>query len=183
MNIIRSIILISMSAVLLFSCSDNSSKTPKKKISINEVVNSCGYEIIVTDESKDYFELENRDRTFYKPVSFEISRIRSLQKQDAYHGPTHGDYFLSIEVYNTPKEAQKRAEEYKDLSRLAGATDYDSNELNKKTVRCWGFSSGEIAYLLTTHAVMYSTMERESLTVMNGVKAYEQKNKADNKSQ
>ena len=138
------------------------------------MVGSFGYEVVDTDQDKTYVELEELDRSFYNPLSFESARIRSLKPLDAYGGPEHGNYFISIEVYSDSEQAQKRAEEYRDLSRLAEATDYDRNDLSKRTVRCWGFSSKERAYLLTTHAAMFSALEEKVHSVLDGVKAHEQ---------
>ncbi len=175
MKMIHTIIMAALCAFLLGACSDKKTSAAPVKVSLSSVVGSFGYEVIDTDKDKNYVELEEQDRSFYKPLSFESARIRSLKPLDANGGPEHGNYFLSIEDYRTPEEAQKRAEEYRDLSRLAGATKYDKNDLSKRTVRCWGFSSAERAYLLTTHAAMFSALEEKVHSVMDGVKAYEQK--------
>lgn len=155
------------------ACSKDQQNEATTKEPLSNVVTSFGYEIIDTDQSKDYVLLENQDRLFYNPVSFESARIRSLKPLDAYSGPVRGDYYLSIEQYRTPEEAKKRAEEYRDLSRLADETIHNENDLAKKTVRCWGFSSEKRAYLLTTHATMYSALERKVHSVIDGVKSYD----------
>jgi hypothetical protein len=174
MSMIHTIILAALSVFLLSACSDNKTTTAPDKDSLSNVVGSFGYEVVDTDHDKTYVEMEELDRSFYKPLSVESARIRSLKPLDAYGGPELGNYFLSIEVYSNPEQAQKRAEEYRDLSRLEGATDYDRNDLSKRTVRCWGFSSGERAYLLTTHAAMFSALEEKVHSVIDGVKAHEQ---------
>jgi len=171
-RIITSALLV---AILISACSKvKPSKTPQEA-SLNDVVGSFGYEVIETDRSKFYVELEDQDRSFYKPVSFQSARIRSLKTLDAYGGPTLGNYYLSIEVYQTQAGAQKRADEYRNLNRLASVTTHDENELSKMTVRCWGVSSGERVYLLTTHAAMHSALEQKTHSVIDGVRAYEQK--------
>jgi hypothetical protein len=174
MSIIHTITLAALSAFLLGACSDKKTSAVAVKNSLSNVVGSFGYEVIATDKDKTYVELEELDRSFYKPLSFESARIRSLKPLDAYSGPELGNYFLLIEDYRTPEEAQKRADEYLDLSRLVGATKYDKNALSKRTVRCWGFSSAERAYLLTTHAAMFSALEAKVHSVKDGVKAYEE---------
>ena len=173
-NIIHRTILAALGTLFLGACSDKKTSSEPIKDSLSSVVGSFGYEVVDTDHDKTYVELEELDRSFYQPLSFESARIRSLKPLDAYGGPEFGNYFLSIEVYSTPEDAQKRAEEYRDLSRLAEATEGDRNVLSKRTVRCWGFSSAERAYLLTTHAAMFSALEKKVHSVIDGVKAYEQ---------
>ncbi len=174
MRIIHTTILAALGTLLLGACSDKKTISEPVKDSLSNVVESFGYEVVDTDHDKAYVALEELDRSFYKPLSFENARIRSLKPLDGYGGPELGNYFLSIEVYSTPEDAQKRAEEYQDLNRLVGATEDDRNVLGKKTVRCWGFSSAERAYLLTTHAAVFSALEKKVHSVIDGVKAYEQ---------
>ena len=154
---------------------------PEKPI-MKELVKSIGFEVLGTDTSKYYVADEKLDRTFYKPITFESARIRSLtaKRPDKHKDKMRGHYYLSIETYHTDEEATKRAQEYKDLSRLAKApqtTTYklDTSDYSKRTVRCWGFSSGKRAYLLTTHASVFSYLERRTQSVINGVKKYEKK--------
>ncbi len=171
----RTIVMAAIGTFLLGACSDKKTNGAHVEDSLSTVVGTFGYEVVETDNGRMYVELEDIDRTFYKPISFESARIRSLEPLDAYGSPERGNYFLLIEDYRTPEEAQKRAEDYRDLSRLEGATDYDRNDLSKRTVRCWGFASAKRAYLLTTHAAMFSALEDKVHSVIDGVKAYEQK--------
>ena len=160
-----------LAAVPLFSvgaCSERG----HSDTALSDLVASFGYEVIETDSSKAYLSLEKADRASYQPISSESGRIRSLEPLDGYHGPTRGNYFLTVERYSTEEAATTRAEEYRDLSRLAAATDYDQNELSKMTVRCWGYSSGKKAYLLTTHAAMHLALEARTQSVMDGIVAY-----------
>lgn len=150
------------------------SKSTKKE-DLAYIVDEIGYQIMDIGESKyvSIDELEAQDRKTYSPVSFECARIRSKKTLDGYHGPTTGNYFLSIENYSTTAEAQKRSGEYLDLSRFAKITKLDRNDLAKKTVRCWAYSSGNRAYLLTTHAAMQSALEAKTQSVIDGIYAYE----------
>ncbi len=173
MKILLRVISTIIFTLFLGACSDKKTSPTEVKNTLSDVVRSFGYEVIPTDKEKKYFELEMLDRAFYKPLSFESARIRSLKPLDAYHGPVRGDYYLSIEEYSTTEEAKKRADEYRDLSRLVSVGDDDLHGLNKGTVRCWGLSSAKRAYLLTTHASMFSTIESESHSVIDGVKAFE----------
>ena len=118
------------------------------------------------------FPLETRDRGFYGPLSFEIANIHTNEALDGYHGPTVGKYILAIETYPDESTAQKRADEYRDLSRLAGVTEHDEHELGKMTVRCWGYRDGRRAYLLTTLAAMYSALEQRTHFVLDGIQTH-----------
>lgn len=176
MNIFRQILATIVCVALLGACSgDKREVSAESGLTLSKVVSTFGYEVVETDPAKEYVALEKQDRGFYKPVTHESARIRSLKQLDGYHGPTLGNYFLSIEVYNTQEEARKRAEEYRNLSRLASETGLDENGLSKMTVRCWGYASGKRAYLLTTHAAMFSALEQRVHSVIDGIKAYEQK--------
>lgn len=166
------IIFALLHVIIMSACSEDKRNAEPIKASLSDIISSFEYEVIDT-APKAYVELEDQDRAFYKPVSYESARIRSLKPLDAYGGPTLGNYFLSIEVYATQEEASDRSNEYRDLSRLASATKHDKNDLSKMTVRCWGYSSGKRAYLLTTHAAMHFALERKVHSVIDGVKAYE----------
>ena len=168
------IVLALLHVIIMSACSEVKRNTAPIKASLSDIISSFGYELIDA-APKTYVELEDQDRSFYKPVSYESARIRSLKPLDGYHGPTRGNYYFSIEVYPTQEDARKRAEEYRDLSRLASATKYDNNDLSKMTVRCWGYPSGKRAYLLTTHAAMQFALERKVHSVIDGVKSYEKK--------
>jgi hypothetical protein len=154
------------------------SKSTKKK-DLAYIVDEIGYQIIDIGETKyvSIHELEAQDRKTYSPVSFECARIRSKKTLAGYHGPTTGNYFLSIENYSTIAEAQKRSGEYLDLSRFAKITKLDRNDLAKKTVRCWGYSRGKKVYLLTTHSAMQSALEDKTSSVIDGIYAYEHSEK------
>ncbi|MES2983292.1 MAG: hypothetical protein V4727_13345 [Verrucomicrobiota bacterium] len=156
--------------VLSLGCSRST-----KKENLAFIVDKIGYQIIDIGESKyvSIDQLEAQDRKTYSPISFECARIRSKKTLDGYHGPTTGNYFLSIEDYSTTAEAQKRSGEYLDLSRLAKITFLDRNDLSKKTVRCWACSSGTKVYLLTTHSAMQSALEAKTQSVIDGIYAYE----------
>lgn len=175
MSITPQIILATLGTLLLAACSDKKTSVAPVRNDLPGVVKTFGYEVIDTDNDRSYVELEELDRSFYEPLSYESARIRSLKTLDAYGGPELGNYYLTIEDYRTPEEAEKRAEEYRDFGRLAGTTIYDKNVISKRTVRCWGYASAERVYLLTTHAAMFSAMEEKSHSVIDGVKAYEQK--------
>ena len=155
-------------AVMVLGCAKTS-----KEDHLATIVSSFGYKVIATYESKTYYPLENFDRKTYGPISFESARIKSLQPLAGYHGPTYGDYFLSIEKYGTATDAEKRVNEYRDNDRLARITGRDRNDLSKESVRCWGYSSGKTAYLLTTHSAMYSALENLTKSVITGIKTYE----------
>ena len=131
-------------AAMVLGCAKTS-----KEDHLATIVASFGYKVIATDESKTYYPLENFDRKTYGPISFESARIKSLQPLAGYHGPTYGDYFLSIEKYGTATDAEKRVNEYRDNDRLARITGRDRNDLSKESVRCWGYSSGKTAYLVS----------------------------------
>lgn len=160
-----------MTVVILGSCSEK--QRPKSVASglLHDVVGAIGCKVV---DSGSTFPLETSDRAFYQPLSFEIANIHTNEPLDGYHGATVGKYILAIETYSTDEEAKKRADDYRDLGRLASISENDVHELSKMTVRCWGYSSGRRVYLLTTLAAMYSALEKRTNFVITGIKAYEQ---------
>ena len=164
--------LLTLCGFLLSGCDEQKIKPiPELPSQLGEVIAAIGCKSI---DHKSAFPLETRDREFYAPISFEISNIRTKEKLDGYHGPTEGRYILALETYATEAEAQKRIDEYQNLSRLAGVTRYDENDLSKMTLRCWGYRSGKQAYLLTTLGAAQFHLERRTNFIIQGVKDFSQ---------
>lgn len=160
-------------AFAVFGCTD-----ARKEDQLPDIVSTFGFHVVDMAESK--FEtidkLESQDRASYAPDSFERARIRSDVELDGYHGPTIGNYYLAIETYRTKEEAAKRATEYRDLERVASVVGFDDpHHLGKTSLRCWAYHAGSRVYLLSTHAAMQSALEARTNTVLNGIKAYEQR--------
>jgi|TARA_B110000908_G_C10043516_1_gene352942 hypothetical protein len=154
-------------------CSD-----ARKKDKLSDIIATFGFHVVDMAQSK--FEtidkLESLDRASYAPVSFERARIRSDVELDGWHGPTIGNYYLAIETYRTTEEALKRTTEYRDWERFAAVVGFDDpHHLGKTSLRCWAYPVGSRVYLLSTHAAMQSALEARTNSVLNGIKAYEER--------
>lgn len=149
----------------------------RKEDRLADIIATFGFHEVDMAQSK--FEaidkLESQDRATYAPISFERARIRSDVELDGWHGPTIGNYYLAIETYRTKGEAERRAVEYRDYKRFAKVVgpDADSNDLVKRSIRCWAYTSGSRVYLLAAHAAMQSALEERTHSVLDGIKAYE----------
>lgn len=162
----------------VISCSEIKEEDNHKEDQLAETVATFGFHVVDMAQSK--FEpidkLESLDRDSYAPISFERARIRSDMELDGWHGPTIGNYYLAIETYGAAEDATKRAAEYLDFKRFATVAGYDDpHDLGKTSVRCWAYASGNRVYLLSSHAAAQAALEARTNTVLNGVKAYEQK--------
>ncbi|MFK7851947.1 MAG: hypothetical protein AB8D78_13310 [Akkermansiaceae bacterium] len=126
-----------------------------------------------TEAMNDVAETEGKDRAVYNPKHFEIATIIMQKPSKGYHGPTKGSYVFIIEEYANEQAAKKRADEYINPGYRKRIADPDSLEkAGKSSVRCWGVSCENFAYLLTTHASSFANLEKKNRDLHKRLSAF-----------
>lgn len=118
-------------------------------------------------------ETEAKDRGNYHPLSAEVIPIKMRKPIEGYHGPTQGSYIFIIEQYPDPAAAAKRVKEYRINGWDKRLPNPSREELDdKSSVRCWALADGNRAWLLTTHAAIFSALEDKTGNLKRKLLAY-----------
>lgn len=160
---------------LLLAC-----QAPKAKSNESAaLLTAIDCERLTTKPSEWLVKIEEADRSNYQPLSAQVIPIRMLKAgDDGYHEPFRGNFVLTIERHADPAAARMRAEEYhssewwKRLVVPNDPTRDNSTMVSKSSVRCWGTSHGDTAYLLTTHSSGCSTLEHKSHFIRSRLDGY-----------